>query len=144
MTNTLTKRNLRRERLIWLTFLGHSPSLREVPAGTEDRRLKAETTKECYLLSHSLAHAQLAVLVQSRFACLGVTRCGLVPQVLIISVDTVTDMATGQPDPTDFSNEVPSTLVALGFVTLVIKTDQYSCRAVTIRCSMYLEFVGTK
>ena len=30
-----TNNNLRRERFVWLTFLHHSPSLKEVRAGTQ-------------------------------------------------------------------------------------------------------------
>lgn len=37
---TMTKSNLRKERLIWLTFPGHNPSLREVRAGSEGKILE--------------------------------------------------------------------------------------------------------
>ena len=65
VTNTMTKSNLWRKDLFYVTV--YSPSLREVRAGTQERKLEvgteAQTVKECCSLVASLSVACLAYVL---------------------------------------------------------------------------------
>jgi hypothetical protein len=71
----MTKSNLGRQKFIWLTLVGHSPSFREIKAGTEGMNLEAgteaETIEEHCLLACYLLVCSTCILIQLRLLARG-------------------------------------------------------------------------
>lgn len=71
VTNTITKRNLRRQRFLWLTLLGHSPSSKGSPGRNPGQEPEGRDHGGMLLIGAFIPQAQLAFLYSQGLPVLG-------------------------------------------------------------------------